>query len=105
MPRDPKRTDQVVRITTAAENKAADIRLRQRRYLMSMSLRTICFVGAVIVREGVFMWILITAAIFLPYIAVVMANAVSTKSDGFALVPGQPNRPQLSGPSGSVREI
>ncbi len=105
MARDPKRIDEVVRITTAAENKEADIRSRQRRYLWSMSLRTICFVGAVLVGQGIFMWFLIAGAVFLPYVAVVMANAVSTKSDDFSLVPGAPNRTQLSGPSGHVREI
>lgn len=96
MARDPKRTEEVVRITTVAENRAEDLRRRQRNYLASMSLRTICFVSGVIVGEGVFMWILFAGAIFLPYVAVVMANAVTTKSDEFALVPGQPNRPQLS---------
>lgn len=80
--------DGPVRITTAAGNRADDIRARQRRYLLSMSLRTICFVGAIIASlAGVdWLWpILIAGALILPYIAVVMANAAANLSDGFQL--------------------
>lgn len=77
--------DDAVRITTASASRHEDIRRRQRRYLASMSLRTICFVGAVIVGEGLAMWLLIFGAIFLPYVAVVMANAVTSRSDAFEL--------------------
>ena len=59
MPRAHREIDDTVRITTAATSRNDDIRKRQRRYLASMSLRTVCFVGAVIVGEGVLMWILI----------------------------------------------
>lgn len=95
MGRDRRRVDDAVRITTAASSRADDIRARQRRYVFSMSLRTLCFVGAVIVGHGVFMWILIAAALFLPYIAVVMANAASSRSDGFALQEGSPETPEI----------
>lgn len=50
-----------------------------------MSLRTICFVGALLVGAGWVRWVLIAGAVFLPYIAVVMANAVHARSDAFAL--------------------
>ena len=69
--------DEVVRITTAAGSRADDIRARQKRYLMSMSLRTLCFVGAIIASLAGIGWlwpILIVGALVLPYIAVVMAN-------------------------------
>ncbi len=89
-----------IRITTASSSRHADIAARQRRYLLSMSLRTVCFVGAV-VTTGWLRWVLVAGALVLPYIAVVMANAVATKSDGFALADGQPDRPQLSGGAGS----
>lgn len=95
MAQDQARTGEAVRITTAAASRLDDIRSRQRRYLASMSLRTICFVGAVIVRDGVFMWILIAGAILLPYVAVVMANAVTTRPDGFALRDGALSGRQL----------
>jgi hypothetical protein len=99
MSRDRRREDDAVRITTAAASRNEDIRARQRRYVFSMSLRTLCFVGAVILGQGVFMWILIAAAIFLPYIAVVMANAAASRSDDFALQQSNLDRPEL--PAGS----
>ncbi|WGL50869.1 DUF3099 domain-containing protein [Nocardioides sp. BP30] len=74
--------DQPIRITTAAQSRQVDIAHRQRRYVMAMGIRTLCFIGAVIagVNHVVWLWpVLILAAIFLPYIAVVMANAANTK--------------------------
>ncbi|SDD18127.1 DUF3099 domain-containing protein [Nocardioides lianchengensis] len=88
MARDRNRSPQAVRITTAASDRNADIAIRQRRYLLSMSLRSLCFVGAIIAAlAGVgWLWpILIFGALILPYIAVVMANAVSMRSDAFDL--------------------
>ena len=88
MPKDRTRTPEAVRITTAATNRADDIAARQRRYLLSMSLRSACFVGAVLAGLAGVEWlwpILIAGALILPYIAVVMANARSTRSDTFEL--------------------
>lgn len=103
MSRDRRHDDDAVRITTAAASRNDDIRARQRRYLLSMSLRTLCFVGAVIVGHGVAMWILIAGAIFLPYVAVVMANAAASRSDGFQLRDSAPQRRQLTTGSTSER--
>jgi len=47
---------------------------RQRRYLISMGLRTACFIGG-IMADGVLRWVLIVGAVALPYFAVVIANA------------------------------
>jgi hypothetical protein len=67
---------------------------RMRRYLLSMGIRTVCFVLAVValavLHWTVVGWVLITAAVILPYIAVVAANA--TRSQGSrALPPVTPN--------------
>ncbi|MBZ5739954.1 DUF3099 domain-containing protein [Nocardioides mangrovi] len=94
-----QRHQEPVRITTAASNRADDIRTRQRRYLFSMSLRTVCFVGAIVAALNGIAWlwpILIAAALILPYIAVVMANAVA-KSDAVDLPPGAFNARELGG--------
>jgi hypothetical protein len=52
---------------------------RIRRYLLSMGIRTACFVLAVgalgVLHWTVVGWALVVAAVVLPYIAVVMANA------------------------------
>jgi|GEM_PF-2732703 len=71
-----------IRITTAAQSRSVDIAHRQRRYLIAMATRTACFIGAVLAGANHITWlwpILIVAAIFLPYVAVVMANAANTK--------------------------
>jgi hypothetical protein len=49
------------------------------RYLLSMGIRTACFVGA-IVAQGWLRWTLVAAALVLPYIAVVLANATDHRS-------------------------
>ena len=87
-----------VRITTAPTSRAADIRARQRKYVFSMTDRPVCFLPAVAVGQGWLRGVLIAAAIFLPYLAVVMANAGDQRDDGFSLpntVPGH----ELEGPS------
>ena len=48
------------------------------RYLLSMGIRTVCFVLA-IVTTGPLRWILVAAAVFLPYVAVVLANATDRR--------------------------
>ena len=98
MARERHREPEAVRITSAAASRNVDIATRQRRYLLSMGLRTICFVGAIIASLAGIHWlwpILIVGAVVLPYVAVVMANAASTKGDGFALVDQGAARPQL----------
>jgi len=64
----------VYAITSASIALSLDQAGRKRRYLISMSLRTICFIGAVFT-SGNLRWALIFGAIFFPYIAVVIANA------------------------------
>ena len=67
----------VVRITTAGTSAREDMAGRQRRYLFSMALRVVCFVGAVAVGPGWLRWVLVAGAVFLPWVAVVMANAAT----------------------------
>jgi hypothetical protein len=94
-----QRHEEPVRITTAARTRAEDIRTRQRRYLISMSLRTFCFVAAIVTALAGIGWlwpIFIAGALILPYIAVVMANAVA-RSDAVDLPPGAFNARELGG--------
>ena len=95
--------DEAVRITTAASSRADDIAARQRRYVLSMGIRTVCFVAAV-VADGWLRWVLVVAALLLPYVAVVMANNTNTKADGFELRDGDYARPELTaGPESEGR--
>jgi fatty acid desaturase len=99
MARDRSRGPDAVRITTAAASRNADISARQKRYLLSMGLRTVCFVAAIIASMAGIHWlwpILIVAALVLPYVAVVMANATNTRDDGFALLDQRPGPRQLN---------
>ena len=74
-----------VRITTARSSAADDMRSRQRRYAISMTIRLVCFVAAGAVGPGALRWVLVGAAVFLPLFAVVMANANDQRDDGFSL--------------------
>lgn len=107
MARDPIRhRDEPIRITTAASSRAADIAARQRRYLLSMSIRSACFIGAVVAGIAGIEWLwpwLIAGALILPYVAVVMANNSATKSDGFELLDHGFDRPALTDGSDSTR--
>jgi hypothetical protein len=54
-----------------------DIAYRQRRYLVMMGVRAVCFVGAVVMFVNHLGWLAIfpvALAIFIPYFAVVFAN-------------------------------
>ena len=51
----------------------ADIDARTRRYLISMGIRTVCFLLA-IVTSGWPRWAFLAGAVLLPYISVVFAN-------------------------------
>lgn len=70
-----------VRITSARTSHSDEIRARQNRYLFSMAVRTLCVVLAVIA-DGYLRWGFIVGAVFLPYIAVVMANAGAKTDPG-----------------------
>ena len=70
----PRRPAAVVHtVTDAHKPLSEDIDHRQRRYLISMGIRTVC-VLLVVVLPNPWRWIAAAGAIFLPYIAVVVAN-------------------------------
>ena len=70
-----RKQDDSVRITSAQRPRSEDISGRQRRYLISMGIRTACFLLAVFSIGHWFMWVFLVGAVFLPYVAVVVANA------------------------------
>ncbi|WP_084541183.1 DUF3099 domain-containing protein [Nocardioides alkalitolerans] len=72
-----------VRITSAGEAPEEELDHRQRRYIIAMTVRTLCFLGAVAVGPGWLRWVLLSGAVFLPYIAVVIANTTSQRTDTF----------------------
>jgi len=52
---------------------------RMVRYTIAMTIRTLCIILGVI-STGILMWVFFALAIFLPYFAVVLANAQGSKS-------------------------
>jgi len=66
--------NEVFDITSAQKSLSKDQPGRQRRYFISMMVRTACFILTVILPSP-FRWFALAGAVFLPYIAVVVANA------------------------------
>lgn len=80
-----RREQQVFSITTAASSQSEEIAKRQKRYAISMGIRTLCFLLAVVFWSQV-LWlavIFIIGALLLPYTSVILANAgVRQKGSG-----------------------
>jgi hypothetical protein len=68
-------------VTTAPENLQDDQSTRIKRYLFTMGIRTASFILAFLT-EGWVRWTFVVLAVFLPYFAVVMANAVAPRAFG-----------------------
>ena len=66
--------EDVYDITSAQKSLSSDQPGRQRRYFISMMVRTACFILTVILPSP-YRWIALAGAVFLPYVAVVVANA------------------------------
>jgi hypothetical protein len=95
--RSTSRSEPVYRITGAQTPLSQDVRARTRKYLWSMGVRTVCFLGA-IVAHGPLRWVLVVAALVLPWVSVVTANAGREPDrDALPLVVTPPSTP-LPGP-------
>ena len=67
-------SEPVFNVTSAQVPLSADQASRNRRYLISMAIRSLCFV-ACIFASGWLRWTFFAGALVLPWIAVVIANA------------------------------
>ena len=91
-------------VTEAQRSMSADISYRERRYLIMMAIRVVCFVVAVLlfVAHGgrVAAAIPAVGAIVIPYFAVVFANGGREPSNTGGFGAYEPNLPErLLGPS------
>jgi DUF3099 family protein len=82
------RRDSAHVVTEARRSRTEDIAYRERRYLMMMAFRAVCFIVTIILYAqgaGWFAAIPAVGAIVIPYFAVVFANAgrQSTAPKGF----------------------
>ena len=76
-------------ITDAQGAASADMSGRMRRYAITMAFRTACFLG-MIFAQGWMRWVLLAAAVLLPYVAVVLANQVDQRTRAGTVEPGAP---------------
>jgi hypothetical protein len=90
-------------VTEAQRSKSADIRYRERRYLIMMAIRVVCFVAAVIVFAKGGGWLTAipaVGAIAIPYFAVVFANGGREPSNTKGFRAYEPNLPAPYRPAG-----
>jgi hypothetical protein len=83
-------------ITDARTPASKELADRQKRYAITMAFRTACFLAMIFV-PGPLRWVLFACAVFLPYVAVVMANqAHKTGTSATVSGPGPSNATQLT---------
>ena len=90
-------------VTEAQRSKSADISYRERRYLIMMAIRVVCFVAAVIVFAKGGGWLTAipaVGAIAIPYFAVVFANGGREPSSTKGFRAYEPNLPAVYRPPG-----
>ncbi|MFE9683899.1 DUF3099 domain-containing protein [Streptomyces sp. NPDC002701] len=99
---------EVFRITGARQGLADDVRGRQRRYIISMSVRTVSVVLAATLWnvERHVAVVALVLGVLLPYVSVVIANAGRENAPSLpSTFVTAPTRPMLAGsPVGGVAE-
>lgn len=101
---------EVFRITGARQGLAEDVRGRQRRYVISMSVRTVSWILAAVLWnvERHVAIVALVLGILLPYISVVIANAGRENAPSlpstFVPTPSRPVLPPGSGPADAESE-
>jgi hypothetical protein len=89
---------EVIRITGARTSLTEDVRGRQRRYVISMLIRTVSVILAITLWnvQRPLAWVALVVGLLLPYIAVVIANAGRENAPGLpsSFLP-PPSRPAL----------
>ncbi|HEU4946458.1 MAG TPA: DUF3099 domain-containing protein [Kribbella sp.] len=84
----------VISVTSAQPAHSEDLDSRIVRYAWMMSVRIVCFLLAV-VTPSPWRWMFVVGAVFLPSVAVVLANARRTTKVASATPFVPPARPEL----------
>ena len=106
------RNQNVPLVTQARRSLSEDISYRQRRYLIMMSFRAVCFGLTVLLFLNHFGWLAAIPAvfsIFVPYVAVVFANGGREPDNVRGFMEYRPNLPErrippAHGGSGSAHQ-
>jgi hypothetical protein len=83
-------------VTEARPSMSDDIAYRQRRYLIMMGIRAVCFIAAVLLFVNHLGWLTaipLVGAIAIPYFAVVFANGGREPSVSRGFRPYEPSLP------------
>ncbi|HEY0473935.1 MAG TPA: DUF3099 domain-containing protein [Kribbella sp.] len=95
MSRRRERADEtVISVTSALPGRSEDLDRRIVRYAWMMSLRVVCFVLAFLTPSP-WRWLFVAGAVFLPLVAVVLANALRTAKVSGPEAFIAPPRPEL----------
>jgi hypothetical protein len=79
IPRSPARhPERATLVTGAASPASTELNRRQLRYGITMAIRVGCFLAVFIV-PGPMRWVLLGAAVVLPYVAVILASQVDSR--------------------------
>ena len=98
---------QVHMVTQARRSLSDDISFRQRRYLLMMGIRAVCFVIAVVMFINHLGWLAAIpaiGAIFIPYFAVVFANGGREPNNTRGFMEYNPNLPARRDPAAPPTE-
>jgi hypothetical protein len=103
--------DAVYTVTDARRPMSEDIGYRERRYLITMGVRALCFLLTIVFAvtlHGAGRWLAVVAiigAVVLPYVAVIFANGGREPDSAARFQPYEPeSRPEkpLSGPGDQI---
>jgi len=95
------RRDQAYLVTQARPGLSADIRYRERRYLIMMGIRTLCFIAAILMFVNHLGWLTAipaVGALIIPYFAVVLANGGREPTANRSFRQYEPNSPAIYRP-------
>jgi DUF3099 family protein len=103
----PAHRDRAQLVTEARPSLSQDIAYRQRRYLIMMGIRGVCFAAAVALFVNVpgFFWAIpVVGAIIIPYFAVIFANGGREPSSSRGFRAYEPRLPVPHVPGGPGAE-
>jgi Protein of unknown function (DUF3099) len=101
----------VYTVTDARRPMSEDIGYRERRYLITMGIRTLCFLLSIVFaltlgRVGVILaFVSLVGAVLLPYIAVIFANGGREPDSSARFAPYEPEattQKRISGPRDQI---
>ena len=95
------RRDQPYLVTQARPGLSADIAHRERRYLIMMGIRTVCFLAAILMFVNHLGWLTaipVVGALTIPYFAVVLANGGREPTVNRSFRQYEPNSPAIYRP-------